>query len=286
MLNFEIDQYNLDTIINDAPEIRRFMPFNERAIEALSGPYLWFSHIEEFNDPFEAQFEYRFTRDANRIINAEEYSGLSGWPFEIAKQKLWDEFEADPEVFYQTRELKFRETYEQAASKAKFAYCCFFSERQGPLSQQQASLMWSHYGNGLRGMRITYNTSKLIDSLAKRVRATFIEYSETPRAIDLVSQFEHITGPKGPRWSAELFLESPSTKSKTWEYESEFRLVSETPGANFFDPKAITRIDLGIRMPDSQKKVVSMLVKQLNPSAAIHIAKVQPRSFDIHYVPL
>ncbi|TLX65054.1 hypothetical protein DN820_01700 [Stutzerimonas nosocomialis] len=285
MLSFSFPQWNIESAIADTPQVRRFMPFNERSIEALSGPYLWFSHIENFNDPFEAQFEYIFLRDPQRIIDAVYYSGMSGWPFDIANEKLWEEYQKDNEAFYLKWQTEFRNIYEQAASDAKFAYCCFFSDRRASRSEKEVALMWSHYGNGLRGMRVTYDTEKLIRSLSKDVRATFMAYSASPRRIDLIEEFVGITGPKGPRWSADLFYESPSTKSDIWEYESEFRIVSELPGAIDFDPAAIQRVDLGDKMPDSQKRVISLLVNQVNPNARIFIAKVRTGSFEMDYIP-
>ena len=286
MFSFYLDQWDFEDVVGRTSELRRFMPFNERSIEALSGPYLWFSEIGHFNDPFEAQFEYIFPRDPEKIIAAVESSGLSGWSFDIANKMLLDEFQRDSEGFYHKWETEFRRTYEQAASDAKYAYCCFFSEIEAKRSPQEVALMWSHYGNGLRGMRVTYDTKRLIGSIQQDVRATFIEYSKTPRRINLLEEYSGITGPKGPRWSAELFSESPSTKSEIWKYESEFRIVSQLPGAVAFDPAAILRVDLGEKMPDSQKRVVSMLMHQVNPTAKIYIAKVRPRSFDIDYMPL
>lgn len=286
MRSFNLEQWDIENIYTSAPELQRFMPFNERAIEALSSPYLWFSRIEEFNDPFEAQSQYIFKREPASIINSTTYSAASGWPFDEAETKLWAEYEADPEQFFHKWRLHFIDTYEQAASHAKYAYCCFFSEKdsQRPTNQEVA-LMWSHYGNGLRGMRVTFDTKTLITSMENEVRANFISYSSTPQEIDLLYHYDYITGPKGPRYSEDLFLENPSTKSDIWEYESELRIASQEPGANRFDPAAIKRVDLGDKMPESQKRVISMLIQQLNPMVRMYIAKVIPGSFDICYKP-
>jgi len=260
------------------------MPYNEQTLESLSTPYLWFSHIENFNDPFEAQFEYKFTRDPERIISAEMSSGLSGWHFAEAERKLWEEFKENPDVFYQKREKKFKAWYEQSANKDKYAYCCFFDGQASQLPDRNI-LMWSHYGNGLRGFRVTYNTEKLLGSLEKEVRAAFIRYSDRPRVIDLVGEYINLTGPRAVRYSADLFLESPTVKSKVWAYESELRVVCMEPGENRFDPSAITRVDLGDRMSASEKRTVCSLIKSMNSQARVYIAKVKPQEFDVYFEP-
>ena len=44
---------DLEEIIEVAPELYRFFPFNKKTLAALAEPYLWFSKIDDFNDAFE-----------------------------------------------------------------------------------------------------------------------------------------------------------------------------------------------------------------------------------------
>jgi len=289
VINFDVYPLDIESLCEDSLLLRRFMGFNERSIEALSGPYLWFSPIKAFNDPFEAECEYVFTPDPERVIEAYVYSYSSGYPIDTAAERVREDYLADKAKFMGEMESRFRSVYLQAEQDLAFYYCCLFSERTGSkTTPEQLALMWSHYGDGLRGIRITYNPKMLLASLNEQrdIRALFMSYMDQPPVIDLIEGFAHVTGIKGPRFTADLFRENPRVKSSVWEYEKEFRIVSLQPGPIGFDPAAIVSVDIGERMKDAQKKVIQLLMRQLNPAAAVNIARVRPGTFHVDYEPI
>lgn len=288
MYSFMMTNFDSDAICQDGLVLSRFMPFNERTVETISLPYIWFANIESFNDPFESQFSYHFEEDLESIIGIEMSSGLSGYDFESVGPILRQEHDKNPREFFEKYYELYKSRYVGFARPERLAYACFLGEtnKKKP-SASQISFMWGHYGNGLKGLRIIYDSKLLLDSLnaTKAIRAGFIKYSKEPPRVDLLHMVSIATSVGSPRVRESTFFEAPHTKDDVWSYESELRVASQSVGAVNYDPMSIKIVDLGERMPEPQKRVIYLLMRQINEEAEIRVAKVKPHTFEVMYEP-
>jgi hypothetical protein len=259
--------------------LHKFYSFSETTIEALSAPYLWFSHIDAFNDPFEGQFQYVFHPSIDQIIHYEMAD-------EAQELKLRQEYEIDPEGLIERLRPYYIQQYENAARKDRYAYCCLFSEHTESSSIHVRALarMWSLYGNGLRGLRVNYDASTLMQSLGL-VRAEPIQYVESPVAPDILGYLEAERVGHGPRWTHSTYLENAQNKHVDWAYESEFRIRSKTSGPMSYSIDAIKSVDIGERMPAAQQRVIRHILLAQNPSITFNQARVKKHSFNIEITP-
>lgn len=103
-------------------------------------------------------------------------------------------------------------------------------------------LLWAHYANSHRGFCIEYNLNELQNGYSDEDLHTFqIQYSSRPSQLKLA---DFTNGD-----SLSLIKKMVGFKSKEWKYEEEIRIVYDKPKLRHYNPKAITGIYFGLRMP-------------------------------------
>lgn len=110
-------------------------------------------------------------------------------------------------------------------------------------------LLWVYYGSGHSGFAIEYDIDKLKESLNHNRYFQFIfdfnvEYSKSIPRADI-----SILCGKDIIHTLKTFL---GTKSLSWKYEEEYRLIVEGKGLFDIDYRAVTGIYFGYRMQDSE----------------------------------
>ncbi|GEM_PF-2093740 len=279
---------DVPSLCQDNLTLHKFYSFSEQTIEALAGPYLWFSHISEFNDPFEAQFQYNYRPNLEEALFT-SYVGYWGnypdhqpSPEELA---LRAEHERDPDVFFEKQRARYQKEFEDFALKDRFAYSCLFSERNGKaITEDALILMWSHYGRALKGFKVNYDAKSLLESLGD-IRAFFMEYVEKPRSVDLNFMVVHMNQGRGPRLQADTFYEDARTKHKAWEYEAEFRIGAYNAGPIEYSPQAITSVEFGEHMPERQRAAIYRILNSQNPNIKFLVSRRRVHSYRIEVVP-
>jgi len=165
-------------------------------------------------------------------------------------------------------------------------HCCFLSEQKdqtGPLPKEDM-MMWSHYGNGLRGFRVSYDIDKLLESLPE-IGGYFINYVNEPEKINVTRFRSFIGDPSGPRFEHSTLEHAFLTKHEAWRYESEFRLRHENCGKIGFDPEAIESITFGEKMPDPQVNILKKILQAQSQDIKFYNAKVSTQNYEIKYLP-
>lgn len=112
-------------------------------------------------------------------------------------------------------------------------------------------LLWAHYANSHRGFCIEYNLDKLIDSYIHESKNHFpVLYSLKPSELEFTDISQASTN------NGSLLQKIFACKSKEWEYEKEYRIVTNDFGIHNYDFDAVQSIYFGLKMPDSQKKAM------------------------------
>ncbi len=148
-----------------------------------------------------------------------------------------------------------------------------FTAKSGVLSLTQAitdTLVWSHYGNGHRGVAYGF-TEAFFEDLANNYDHTGIMgvsavvYQDAPpheeifreRAKQVLSSRRGITDPYDNRdavsnlfeeaYRAEMLTKTLTTKYTPWAYEREYRAVRYEPGLTAFPPSALIEVVFGLK---------------------------------------
>jgi hypothetical protein len=260
----------------------KFRPYSDeerraRAHALLEG-HLWFSPLREFNDPFEGRPRFvpafsnpeeqkqAYIKDVKRIAMER---GLPG----SERFALVERARNRPADTYMTLGLP------EGLRHLLANECFVFS-----LSATRAHpLQWSHYANEHRGICIHFDSEKWPISGAMRA-----EYAREYPAISIPrSGDEH-----------ETFVLSALTKAEYWIHEDEYRIVSvrETnptwdlgltwdPEARvaICDPKIVTGLTFGARMPPDAKAGLLKWCKANRPDISVAEAVLGEDKFELTF---
>lgn len=276
-------------------KLYRYFSFKQHNIDSLVNKYLYFSNIEDFNDPFEDIYVSKenlpnpgdiddstlirlHQKMKRRSPNAKVFSndefasmmlrGVSLIPF---KNKLIS-------IISESNDTQ----YEQMVTNKK--HCCFIQDDK--VTGKEAlrnKLMWSHYADGMRGYCIEFEKEKLLDCLqvdkSNHISSGDMFYGNLSE-ISLLQCFEE-------------YLDNPSvdlgkilqSKSSEWSYENEFR-ISSVKQKVIFDISCITSITIGFKMTLEQKNTLFTLLKGIgiNDNIAVNEAFINKKAYDIDIV--
>lgn len=116
-------------------------------------------------------------------------------------------------------------------------------------------LLWAHYANSHRGFCVEYELEKLLDNHVYENKYSFpVIYSSTPLELGL-TDIPSLS--KNNNLIQKLF----GCKLKDWEYEEEYRIVTDDFGRYSYDFKAVEAIYFGLKMSDSQKESIMNRLK-------------------------
>ncbi len=105
-------------------------------------------------------------------------------------------------------------------------------------------LLWAHYAYSHQGFCIEYDLEILKDGYRNKIFSFPVKYNNKPPDID----FSDLNSK-----SHELIHKMIGFKSKRWEYEKEYRIITDFAGEFFYPPNAVKAIYFGVRMPEKNK---------------------------------
>lgn len=271
-------------------KLYKFNKLDTYKISSLASNTLWFSNLEEFNDPFEGRVRIVFKKDSNEdiitafknILALCKKKGI----FDIPPDLLDNDYSEEDKKHLLNTLKDFLNIELQDLSK--IAACCFIQDNENVLTNQH---MWSHYADGLRGYCICFDQEKLTRSLIINnehyLASTDVTYTDVLPSIDPVEFFcgldnrfnyAFIESAILPRLNIYSIL---STKSTSWSIEKEYRILSGKRGALSYANDAIDEIVIGDKMPAEQQKLLISVIKSAAPNAKIRKATTEKNSYDI-----
>lgn len=245
----------------------KFFPYSVHDLDAIANNYLWFSHYSKFNDPFEDVFIN------NAIDNKQdEFDEIKAIEFymdlhrgqilptvvkqQINEMKLKGTFEHEYHRLIKNTFLKAKHNFEHFLAKSK---ACCFARNSDYGDALKSRLMWSHYADGLRGFCIEFDQELLLkgisQNIGKNIGTTTMQYGKLKKF-----PFEELatnTAKNSNSDTSSFGIGSIlSYKSKEWEYESEYRLVTDIGNEIEIPIESITSITVGSKM--SKKKLITL----------------------------
>lgn len=238
---------------------------------------IYFASARSFNDPFDCRIQLRYDKltrkqlfdRVQRLIKFEHPYLDKNEILGRANDRLDQENLRKPETLqkFWREQNDFRDT--------KYG---IFSLTSDPKNIP----MWSHYAKNHTGICVGFSSTKLLSffkEVEKRTGVIFeileVEYRNSyPTLIPTLND------------ETEIILSSLATKSKKWENESEWRLISYTATGNYqvtnlpvqLDNEIICEIILGCRMDETRYEPdITKLFEDKHPNASL--LKAEPKQF-------
>jgi hypothetical protein len=232
---------------------------------------MYFPRPADFNDPFDCKVRLLFK--ASRL-KRERYSR------DLVRER------APHLPKHQQKEMAKHGVSLRSWQNAHDRFLKHLGERVGVLSFSEKPdniLMWSHYAEKHTGLCVEFRRVGYLASNALKV-----QYSHDYPELDFFEITDALERDKTKRPELErkvvdrVYL----TKSKDWEYESEWRIIDPVRGfgLKIFPTDLITRIILGCRMSREDKTRVAEWVRGGPAKAEICEARASETSFELEFV--
>ncbi len=225
-------------------KFHKFSTIDKNLIGSLVEGYLYFAKPGKLNDPFDSRLDIR-----KAMNKAMETAMDSHSRFGLDRLKILIN---DGENF----ELREKAMHEWGV--------CSFSKA---LKSDKEPLMWSHYSDDHRGIRILYEIPYqfIIDNTnADNILVTSaVKYDIDPLInwfIRFANSEEEIDDGFAVNIINDILLLSLTSKNTCWDYENEMRIIRKIPG-KFNIPKSfVKQICFGLHTPDEDIALVREIV--------------------------
>lgn len=294
--------------INIIESLHKFRTYTPKTLESIAENYIWFADMDKMNDPFEGILQYPEYTNFESVADAELRWTNTDHVDKSALKALRDEFELDSKAFFSKYRKIHIENFKKESFKASNQGC--FSaltefkkmkninknyrgtakEFGAPYRINNAKLqneeirMWSYYGDGLRGFRITYDPKTILN--LEDIEISFMKYQDTPETVDFGKYLWQLQFSDAQRYRAVMENILFKVKSSVWSYEKELRLRSHSQGPKQIPDNSIMSVTFGKKMPKIQRRVIRVLVQYKNPSAKFFEASTVDSKFGIAYTPM
>ncbi len=132
-------------------------------------------------------------------------------------------------------------------------------------------LMWAHYGGRYKGFCLEFDTRFEPFHGAKKVT-----YSDTVPLIDSVASIVEENNSQ--------IIDLLCTKSKSWEYEKEWRVFHQAAGIMFnYPPEALTGIYFGPEMEDECLEIIALVLRGQNENVKLYQGKRSKTTFRVEF---
>ena len=173
--------------------IYKFRTVDTYSLSALSNNKLWFSALDDFNDPFEGAhiLDNYLSKDDYALIKAmvdwkpKEEVGAEAYEKMLTEMGIQEDKLTDEELFKSiaVHDLNILVKTIHASKIVCLSLC---DEEKDPIKE---NLMWSHYSNGLRGFCLVFDNESLQEdinnSTQQSMRAIQVKYQDEPNILKL-----------------------------------------------------------------------------------------------------
>jgi Protein of unknown function (DUF2971) len=249
---------NVSTIqvIESKMIIYRFIGNPEHIITTLSNGQLWFSKVEDFNDPFEWKFRYKIDikRDKDAIRQYVEVNTFSLPPEE--KLKRFKKYIDSPSLLEFELNRPFIKFYDQGV-------CCFAEEEN-----IKNVLMWAHYANSYKGIALGFNDENIEINHVDNFKNGILIFKPLIRRV-IYDNHKRFINPFD-KYRLDI-LDTKYMKTKDWEHEKEVRMVSPKFGMHAFNKLNLAEIVFGINTPTNLKSAILDIIRNEQEYANVKI---------------
>ncbi len=244
--------------------IYKFFQNSEFILSTLINGQLWFSKVEDFNDPFEWNFLYKINVERDRL-------DIENYVEETNFGRSQSEKEKKLKIYLETPIILENELNKSLQYRKNKGVCCF-TEEENKLNV----LMWSHYSNSHKGVVLGFSEEEivLIHSEDYRVNSNSEIIFSKPDRRNI--NYKNIPSFVNPFDTERLGVRDYEyIKSEDWKYEKEIRMVSPKFGLHYFNKQSLKEIIIGINSTDNLINTIGNITKEIAEYSNIKLLKCQ-----------
>jgi Protein of unknown function (DUF2971) len=224
----------------------KYYKISRYLIEAIVRPSIYYSKPEELNDPHDCQL------NLNALLK-------------------------DPRLSTDNRFTKIKDELGKINSSTNICsgHGIFCTTKLTP-NDKNETLMWSHYGDSHKGVRLKYNHKLILESFKSHpilMHAEVFYDKENDFITNLID-----SNKEGYEFYCEFFNRFLTTKNPAWEYENEYRYVLPYSGGFEISTECVEEICFGL---NTSQKDVELIVNLAKKYTSCKIFKQKKRGDDI-----
>lgn len=243
--------------------IYKFFPNTEFVLSTLINGHLWFSKVEDFNDPFEWDFTYKINieRDRSYIIKYIEETNVG---------RSTSEKEIILKKYIKCPELLERELNKSLEYRKNKGVCCFTKNEK-----KLDVLMWTHYANSHKGIVLGFLKDEIKimhKNDCKTNPNNNVIFSPDLRNVI----YDNITSSISPFDENRLKVRDYEyIKSEDWKSENEIRIVSPKYGLHCFNKHSLKEIIFGLNTEENFEDTIVNILKEKSGYFSVKILKCE-----------
>lgn len=253
----------------------KFMPAEDDRLKSLENNQVYFSSIDQLNDPFEfaANYSSKGVSDELRIITyAHTIKASRNVTIAKARKLALQEQESMgiksfresiDDLIYERcqKDIEQLRSSHFVLSLSKAHHKDHDKVYPAPLTRME---MWGHYANGLKGICITYDRTKLAKSISqlnnRRIGSKDVKYQEELPLVYVKTLHDDLVN------LTDNFLNQISdafcTKFVSWRIENELRLISQMHGLHCHSEESLLEVYVPARDKNLVDRIIDILKKK------------------------
>ncbi|MCU8479064.1 DUF2971 domain-containing protein [Vibrio vulnificus] len=264
-------------------KIYKFSSFTEYSVSALAMSSVWFSRVQDLNDPFEGFVSYVEPQNHDEVITQCIRFAAKSLEEKLSKEAAFDlalkRYHQNPEHFISITEQLIKEAQESQKEylNSLSIYSTSVDIPNYPSPHYANMLMWAHYGNGFSGYCLRFSASKFYESIIELNNDNKVTWC----TINYVNKL-HKVNPLDFLGDAKFdYVKAILCKHEQWNYEGELRFISNSSGLHKYNPEALEAIYIGSKMPLGQRLVLIAIVKAYFLKAKIYEVKIDRTGYNV-----
>ena len=237
---------------------------------------MYFSSVNDFNDPFDCRFQVKFRGSDDDKVKFIDDELKKQAPHLPSKERLSIARENSKFLSHHAianEAIAIRDRARQAIEK--WGICCLPKVRDN-------ILMWSHYAKAHHGFCLEFsNELHIAPNVYQSDIGEIAPFPVVPLEVKYSEEYP-VFNPVSPDDSANKTL---LTKATQWEYESEWRMaLPRMTGSYQFMPDCLTGVIFGCRMSEEHKKMIRNWCKDRQPAITYYEARESEDSYSLNVV--
>lgn len=228
-------------------KLYKYSSFTAQNLENLKNQQIYFNSPKNFNDPYDCS--------VIPVIKTPSDNDVEILRAQFLRDKIGNE-ETQRDFVNATRQT-LREMIVRSAQKMATAKVKEFSETRGVSCFSEGCdnlLMWAHYGGNYKGFCLEFDTNRLPEFHK-------VQYSELMPQFDPVPLLRSPDNVEDDGGVMSMFL----SKSKSWAYEKEWRLLHQNAGTPFgYHSEALTGVYFGPEVSNAALEIICLILRGQN----------------------
>lgn len=246
--------------------IFKYEEFSAQSLQNLKAQSIFFGSPLRFNDTYDCALNPSLKNPTEKQLEVirHHYTDIEDVPPQV-KVEFKNASKSKLKLLIERVTLQALRMHNESLVR-KIGVSCF-SEKNDDL------LMWAHYGGKYKGFCLEFATSYEPFKLMRKVKYTTVMPKLNPASVILNNDFEQV-------------LDLYFTKSKSWDYEKEWRVIHAEANTMYtYESEALKAIYFGPDIDMQSLEIICLVISGQNPGVKFWRGKRSTERFKVDFEP-